>query len=152
MSAFEAKNPDFERIVRDSFARQGFMGTLGAELVSVEPGRSEIALPYSDAIAQQHGYFHGGAIGAIADTAGGYAAFSLMPDGMTVLTVEYKLNIVAPGKGERLIARGHVVRPGRTLTITRADVFAVTGAGEKLCAIMQQTLMCLEPAPDRPVG
>ncbi len=152
MPDFEAKNPDFERIVRDSFARQGFMGTLGAELILVEPGRTEIALPYSDAIAQQHGYFHGGAIGAIADTAGGYAAFTLMPDGMTGLTVEYKLNIVVPAKGERLIARGHVVRPGRTLTITRADVFVVAGAEETLCAIMQQTLICLADAPDRPAG
>ncbi len=152
MPDFETRNPDFERVVRDSFARQGFMGTLGAALVSVEPGRVEIAMPYSDAVAQQHGYFHGGAIGAIADTAGGYAAFTLMPDGMTILTVEYKLNIVAPGKGERLIARGYVVRPGRTLTITRADVFAVAGGEEKLCAIMQQTLMCLAETPDRPAG
>ncbi len=152
MPDFETRNPDFERVVRDSFARQGFMGTLGAELVLVAPGRTEIAIPYQDAIAQQHGYFHGGAIGAIADTAGGYAAFTLIPEGMTILTVEYKLNIVAPGKGERLIARGHVVRPGRTLTVTRADVFAVTGGEEKLCAIMQQTLMCLADASDRPAG
>ncbi len=152
MPDFETRNPDFERVVRDSFARQGFMGTLGAELLLVAPGRAEIATPYHDAIAQQHGYFHGGAIGAIADTAGGYAALSLMPDGMTILTVEYKLNIVAPGKGDRLIARGYVVRPGRTLTVTRADVFAVIGAEEKLCAIMQQTLMCLAGAPDRPAG
>ncbi len=152
MTEFKPKNPDFERIVRDSFARQGFMGTIGAEMILVEPGRTEIALPYSDGIAQQHGYFHGGAIGAIADSAGGYAAFTLMPDGTTGLTVEYKLNIVAPGKGERLIARGHVVRPGRTLTVTRADVFAVTGDEETLCAIMQQTMMCLAPSPDRPAG
>ncbi len=152
MPDFKPENPDFERAVRDSFARQGFMGTLGAELVSVAPGRVEIAIPYHDAISQQHGYFHGGAIGAIADTAGGYAAFTLLPDGMTILTVEYKLNIVAPGKGERLIARGYVVRPGRTLTVTRADVFAVAGGEEKLCAIMQQTLMCLADAPDRPAG
>ncbi len=152
MTGFKPRTPDFERIVRDSFARQGFMATLGAELVSVEPGRAEITAPYSDAIAQQHGYFHGGAIGAIADSAGGYAGFSLMPADATVLTVEYKLNIVAPGRGERLVARGEVIRPGRTLTVTRADVFAVEDGAETLCATMQQTLICLTASPDRPAG
>ncbi len=152
MTGFEPRTPDYERIVRDSFARQGFMATLGAELVSVEPGRAEIAVPYSGAIAQQHGYFHGGAIGAIADSAGGYAGFSLMPADSTVLTVEYKLNIVAPGRGERLVARGEVIRPGRTLTVTRADVFAVEDGAETLCATMQQTLICLTASPDRPAG
>ena len=149
---FESRNPDFERAVRDSFARQAFMNTLGAELLLVEPGRTEIALAYNEALSQQHGYFHGGVIGALADNAGGYAAFSLMPAEMTVLTVEYKLNIVAPGKGERLVARGHVLRPGRTLTVTRSDVFAVDDGKETLCATGLQTLMCLEPAPHRPAG
>lgn len=152
MTDFEARNPDYERDVRDSFARQAFMNTLGAELLLVEPGRTEIALAYDEELSQQHGYFHGGVIGTLADNAGGYAAFSLMPAGMTVLTVEYKLNIVAPGKGERLVARGHVLRPGRTLTVTRSDVFAVEDGQEKLCATGLQTLMCLEAAPDRPAG
>ena len=152
MTGFETRNPDFERDVRDSFARQAFMKTLGAELLLVEAGRTEIALAYDEGLSQQHGYFHGGVIGTLADNAGGYAAFSLMAAGMTVLTVEYKLNIVAPGRGERLIARGEVLRPGRTLTVTRSDVFAVEGGTEKLCATALQTLMCLEPAPDRPAG
>jgi uncharacterized protein (TIGR00369 family) len=152
MTAFETRNPDFERAVRDSFARQAFMKTLGAELLLVAPGRTEIGLAYDEGLSQQHGYFHGGVIGTLADNAGGYAAFSLMTAGMTVLTVEYKLNIVAPGKGERLIARGQVLRPGRTLTVTRSDVFAVDGGQEKLCATGLQTLMCLDPAPHRPAG
>jgi uncharacterized protein (TIGR00369 family) len=152
VSGFDPHNPDFERAVRDSFARQAFMRTLGAELLLVEPGRTEIVLAYDEGLSQQHGYFHGGVIGTLADNAGGYAAFSLMPPDMTVLTVEYKLNIVAPGKGERLIARGQVLRPGRTLIVTRSDVFAVDGGAEKLCATALQTTMCLEPAPHRPAG
>jgi uncharacterized protein (TIGR00369 family) len=152
VTGFDSRNPDFERDVRDSFARQAFMNRLGAELLLVEPGRTEIALGYDESLSQQHGYFHGGVIGTLADNAGGYAAFSLMPAGMTVLTVEYKLNIVAPGKGERLVARGQVLRPGRTLIVTRSDVFAVDGGVEKLCATSLQTTMCLEPAPHRPAG
>lgn len=152
MTGFESRNPDFERAVRDSFARQGLMGTLGAQLGEVLPGRVVIIADYHDALSQQHGFFHGGVIGAIADSAAGYAGFSLMPAESNVLTVEYKMNIVAPGKGERLIARGQVIRPGRTLTVTRADVFAVEGGAETLCATMLQTLMRLDAAPHRPAG
>lgn len=152
MTSFEPRNPDFERAVRDSFARQGFMRTIGAELAHVAPGLVEIAMPYAEAVAQQHGYFHGGAMGAIADSAAGYAGFSLMPAGASVLTVEYKMNIVAPGRGERLIARGQVIRPGRTLTVARADVVAVADGAETLCATVLQTLMCLAGAAHRPAG
>ena len=152
MTAFESRNPDFEAAVRDSFGRQGLMATLGAELVEVGPGQAVIAADYHDRLGQQHGFFHGGVIGAIADSAGGYAAFSLMPPESTVLTVEYKMNIVAPGRGQRLIARGAVIRPGRTLTTSRADVFAVEDGAETLCATMLQTLMRLDAAPHRPAG
>lgn len=152
MNAFTPKNDDYERVVRDSFARQGFMTNIGAALTHVAPGRVEIALAYDDSLAQQHGYFHGGAIGAIADSAGGYAGFSLMPAGSTVLTVEYKMNIVAPARGERIVARGEAVRPGRTLTVTRADVFVQVDGAETLCATLLQTLMCLAAAPHRPAG
>jgi uncharacterized protein (TIGR00369 family) len=151
-TAFDPRNPDYAAVVRDSFARQGLMATLGAELAEVAPGRAVIVADYHDGLGQQHGFFHGGVIGAIADSAGGYAAFSLMPPESTVLTVEYKMNIVAPGRGERLIARGEVVRPGRTLTTSRADVFAVEDGAETLCATMLQTLMCLAAAPHRPAG
>lgn len=152
MTGFESRNPDFERAVRDSFARQGLMGTLGARLDEVLPGRVVIVADYHDGLGQQHGFFHGGVIGAIADSAGGYSAYSLMPPDSNVLTVEYKMNIVAPGKGERLIARGQVIRPGRTLTVTRADVFAVDAGAENLCATMLQTLMRLDVAPHWPAG
>ena len=151
-TTFDSRNPDFERDVRDSFARQGLMATLGAELAEVGPGRVVIGVDYRDGLGQQHGYFHGGVIGAIADSAGGYSAFSLMPPDSNVLTVEYKMNIVAPGKGERLVARGYVIRPGHTLTVARADVFAVDGGAEVLCATMLQTLMRLDAAPHRPAG
>jgi len=153
MTAFDPRNPDYEAVVRDSFARQGLMKTLGAKLAAVLPGRVEIVADYHDGLGQQHGFFHGGVIGAIADSAGGYAAFSLMPPETNVLTVEYKMNIVAPGRGRRLVARGEVVRPGRTLTVARSDVFAVDDGGdETLCATMLQTLMCLAAAPHRPAG
>jgi len=153
VTAFDPRNPAYEAAVRDSFARQGLMKTLGAELSAVAPGRVEIVADYHDGLGQQHGFFHGGVIGAIADSAGGYSAFSLMPPETNVLTVEYKMNIVAPGRGRRLVARGEVVRPGRTLTVARSDVFAVDdGGAETLCATMLQTLMCLAAAPHRPAG
>jgi uncharacterized protein (TIGR00369 family) len=117
------------------------MRHIGARLRLVEPGYCEIELKYSDDVSQQHGFFHGGAIGTIADSAGGYAAFSLMGANDGVLTVEYKLNLMAPADGEMLIARGQVVRPGRTLTVTRAEVAVVKDGKEKPCAAMQQTMM-----------
>lgn len=141
MVDFTAKDPDFEARVRKSFDAQGIMGHLGARLVSVAPGACVIELPYSDAVSQQHGFFHGGAIGTIADTAGGYAAFSLMDSEDGILTVEYKINLMAPAAGELLIARGEVIRPGRTLTVTKTDVFVVKDGEEIACAVMQQTLM-----------
>ncbi len=137
------KNPDYEAAVREAFAGQGAMAHLGAELVRVEPGYVEISLPYRDEVTQQHGYFHGGLIATIGDSAGGFAAFSLMPAGATVLTVEYKINLLTPARGERLLARGRVKRPGRTLTVTSVEVFAVDGGAEQLCAVMLQTIICL---------
>ncbi len=127
------------------------MTSLGAELTSVSPGTVEIQIPYDKALTQQHGFFHGGVVGTIADNAGGYASFTLMSAEDSILTVEYKLNLMAPASGERLIARGEVVRPGRTLTISRADVFVVLHGAEVLCATMQGTFMTLENMPDEPV-
>lgn len=138
---FTAPDPDFAKRVEASFAAQGMMGHMGARLRLVEPGLCEIELPYSDGVSQQHGFFHGGAVGTIADSAGGYAAFSLMDASDGVLTVEYKLNLMAPAHGELLIARGRVVRPGRTLTVTRAEVSVVKDGQETACAAMQQTMM-----------
>jgi len=134
--------------VRDSFARQPFMALMGAQMVAVTPGRVEIVLPYGEGVTQQLGYFHGGAIGAIADSAGGYAAFTLFPANSSVLTVEYKINIMAPGQGERLVAVGEVVRSGRTLTIARVEVFAERAGVRTHCATSTQTLFCLHGRSD----
>ena len=150
MPDLKPRNPDYADRVGDSFARQSFMSHLGAELVNVGPGTVEIHLPYDDSLCQQHGYFHGGVIGTLADNAGGYAAFSLMAAEDSVLTVEYKMNIVAPGDGEKLIARGEVLRAGRTLSVCRAEVFAVKEGREKLCATALCTLMTMSGISDGP--
>lgn len=150
MTDFQARNPAFEQRVRESFARQSFMKTIGAELAAVCPGSVEIRLPYREDLCQQHGYFHGGVIGSLADNVGGYAAFSLMQAQDSVLTVEYKMNIVAPGDGEALIAYGRVLRPGRSLTVCKADVYASKGGQEKLCATALCTLMTLTEQSDGP--
>ena len=126
------------------------METLGAELARVEPGACEIHLAYRPGLSQQHGFFHAGAIGAIADSAGGYAAYTLMGAADSVLSVEYKLNLLAPGRGERLEARAEVLRAGRTLTVCRVDVFAISAGLETLCAVAQQTLIRLGDRQDEP--
>jgi uncharacterized protein (TIGR00369 family) len=148
---FVACNPDFELRVRDSFARQAAMGLIGAQMATVEPGRCTIELPVRDDLTQQHRFVHGGIVGMIADSAGGYSAFTLMPADASVLTVEYKINMLAPAQGERLIARGQVIKPGRTLSIVRADVVAVAEGAETLIATMQQTLMVMHGMPDQRV-
>ncbi len=118
------RDPNFAARVRKSFAQQGFMTLLGAELVSVEPGVVEISLPLRPELSQQHGYAHAGAAWSIADSAAGYAAMSLMAPGDGVLTVEMKINLLAPAAGDRLRAVGRVERSGRRLTVVKADVFA----------------------------
>ena len=138
------KTPDYAVRVGDSFARQAFMATLGATLEKVEPGAVDIALPVRDALAQQHGSVHAGAITSILDSAAGYAAFSLMPAGAGVVSVEFKVNLLAPARGERIVARGRVVRAGRTLTVCTAEAWAAEGDRETLVAVLQGTMMCLE--------
>ncbi len=139
-------DPQFASRIRASFGRQKAMALIGASLTAVEPGQVEIALPYRDDLTQQKGFVHGGIIGMIADTACGYAAFSLMPADCSLVTVEYKINILAPARGA-LVARGEVLRPGRTLTVTRGEVYSEDG---KHVASMQQTLMMLAATPDTP--
>ena len=151
-AALEPVDGLFAARVRDSFARQGLMATLGAELAEISPGFCEIRLPFRDAVSQQHGFFHAGATGAIADSAGGYAAYSLMGPGDTVLSVDYKLNLLAPARGELLIARGRVLRAGATLTVCRVDVFAVRGGEETLCAAMQQSCIRTPTRAGRAAG
>jgi len=148
MSEFQPADPDFEHRVRESFARQGIMGHIGAEITQVVPGRCEIRLPYGDHVAQQHGFFHGGIVATIADSAAGYAGFSLMPTGAGVLTVEFKINLVAPADGDELVACGSVVRPGRTLTVASAEVSVTKNGSTRVCAILQQTLMTITGRPE----
>ena len=142
------RNPDYQRVIKESFGKQGIMNHIGAELGDVGPGRCEIRLPYSDDLSQQHGFFHGGIIGTIGDSAGGYAAFTLMEDGDGILTVEYKINMMAPADGDLLIARGEVVKAGRTLTVCTAEVDVVKNGKVTTCAVMQQTLMRIVGRPD----
>jgi len=136
-------DPELADKVRASFARQNAMRPIGAHLSPVEHGRTEIHLPHAPELEQQHGFIHGGVVGMIADSAAGYAAMSVAPPGSSVLTVEYKMNLMAPAAGEGLVARGAVVRPGRTLIVTQAEVFAIKGGKETLCALMQQTIMVM---------
>lgn len=138
-----AHDPEFADRVRASFAKQHAMDLIHATLPVVEPGLTEIHLPHWAGVEQQHGFVHGGVVGMIADSAAGYAAMTLVSASTSVLTVEYKMNLVAPADGEKLIARGKVVRPGRTLVVTQAEVFAVKDGKEKLCALMQQTIMVM---------
>ena len=138
-----AHDPEFAERVRASFAKQHAMDLIHATLPVVEPGLTEIHLPHWTGVEQQHGFVHGGVVGMIADSAAGYAAMTLVSASASVLTVEYKMNLVAPADGEKLIARGKVVRPGRTLVVTQAEVFAVKDGKEKLCALMQQTIMVM---------
>ena len=152
MNGFEPRNPDFAEQVRASFERQRFMDFLGAELADVRPGACEIRLSFRPELGQQHGYFHGAVIGALSDNACGYAAYSLAPADATILTVEYKLNIVAPGDGQLLISRGTVIKPGRTLTVSRADTFVVADGRERLCATALETLMIIPGRPDAPAA
>jgi uncharacterized protein (TIGR00369 family) len=147
--SFEAPNPTYAERVRSSFHRQKAMTLIGAQLVRLEPGECEIHLPFKPELSQQHGYYHGGIIGTIADSAGGYAAFTLMPQDASVLTVEYKMNLLAPGDGELLIARGRVLKAGRTLVVAQVDTGVVKGGREVLCATLLQTLMTMHGRADQ---
>jgi uncharacterized protein (TIGR00369 family) len=146
---FKVTNPDYAAVVRESFGKQGLMQTLRARIVTIEPGLCVIEMPYASGVSQQQGYFHGGAIGAIADNAAGYAAYSLMPAGSEILTVEYKINLIRPALPPTLRAEGRVLRAGKTLTICRADVYHTKEGGSgalEACALLQSTLMRLDPA------
>ncbi|HEX7837268.1 MAG TPA: PaaI family thioesterase [Kofleriaceae bacterium] len=144
------RDPEFARKVRDSFDRQPVMHFIGATMTRIEPGHVEIELPYRRELTQQHGFFHGGIASAIADSAGGYAAFSLMPANSSVLTVEYKINLIAPADGELLRAIGQVVKSGRTLTVCELKVMVMKAGVESLCAVGMQTMMCLADQLDHP--
>lgn len=139
----EPANPNYAAEVERGFARQGVMETLGAYLISVTPGQVEIGVDFRHDLTQQHGYLHAGVITTIVDSACGFAAYTLMPPGSGVLTVEYKVNFLAPASGEQFVASGRVIKPGRTLTVCSGEVVALQNGERKTIAVMQATMMRL---------
>ncbi len=144
MTTHTPRDPDFERRVRASFERQAFMSTIGARLVRVEPGEVDLELAVRSDLTQQHGFLHAGALASVADSACGYAALSLMPPGAAVLSVEFKINLLAPAAGDRVLAKGRVIRAGKTVTVCWGEVLAFAGDSERLVATMVGTMMTVE--------
>src|ERR1700678_3999829 len=143
MTHFEPKDPNFAERVRTSFGRQKVMATLGITIDELRAGEIVLRMPYHPLYTQQHGFMHAGIISTALDSSCGYAAYSLMSDDAAVLTVEFKTNLLAPAEGEFFIFRGHVIKPGRTLTICDSQAFAIRNGSEKLIATMTGTLMAL---------
>lgn len=148
---WNARNPSFERTVRESFERQAHMATLNARITRLEPGAVDLTAPYDPRFSQQNGFWHAGAVASLADSANGYAAFSLAPAGTDVLAVEFKINLLAPAEGQTFRAEGRVLRPGRTLTVCRADVFGISGGDSRLVATMLSTII-IRPLTDVPAS
>ena len=144
----EQRNPRFEQAVRESFGAQQLMSTMGARLARVAPGEVEIRLPFRPDLTQQHGFLHAGVVTAVLDSACGYAAFSLMPEGAGVLSVEFKTNLLAPARGDELIARGRVVRAGRTIMVCQGEASMLAGGVETPVATMLATMMTVRDRPD----
>ena len=140
---FEPRNPGYEQRTRESFARQAAMRTLGARLASVVPGSVEITLPWSEPLTQQHGFLHAGMVATALDSACGYAGFTLMAADAAVLTIEFKINLLAPAQGESFRMVGTVIKPGRTVTVCEGHAYAIDGGREKLIATMGCTLMAV---------
>ncbi len=143
-SVFQPKDPRFAERVAQSFALQGAMQTLGARLQQVEPGAVDIGFDWAAALTQQHGFVHAGMLSTALDSACGYAAFSLMPPDASVLTIEFKTNLLAPARGERFRVEGRVLKLGRTISVCEGRAFAISGGEEKLVATMGCTLMCVQ--------
>lgn len=144
MNEQSPRDPDFAARVRASFARQQLMHTLGVELTRIDAGECELEMPFDAAFAQQHGFLHAGTLTAVVDSACGYAALSLMAPGAAVMSVEFKVNLLAPAAGERLIARARVVRSGRTLTVVAGEGFMRTGTTERHVFTMLATMMAVQ--------
>jgi len=143
MNNFQPKSDDFNKKIRDSFARQAVMQTLGIGIDTVRAGEVTLSMPYDTALTQQHGFIHAGVITTGLDSAAGYAAFSLMADDAAVLTVEFKTNLMSPASGERFVFKGTVIKPGRSLTFVEAKAYALNGDQEKLIATMSATMMAV---------
>jgi uncharacterized protein (TIGR00369 family) len=149
---FDAQTPDFAERVRSSFALQSVMGLIGAELDNVMPGEVAIRIRFREDLTQQHGFLHAGIVTTIVDSACGYAAFSLMPAGSSVLTIEFKVNLLAPAKGDIFLAKGTVIKPGKTITVCSGEVHALSAGSQKLIATMTSTIMALQNRPGVPEG
>ena len=147
-AAFQPQDPHYEQRVRASFGRQQAMKTIGAFLSEIGPGRAVIELPYAEALTQQHGFLHAGMVATALDSACGYAAFTLMPHDCGILTIEYKINLVAPGKGQLFRMEGVVVKPGRTITVVEGRAYAIDEGKEKLIATMTATEMTITGRDD----
>jgi uncharacterized protein (TIGR00369 family) len=139
----------FAARVRDSFERQPAMRLIGAAMTRIEPGIVVLEAPYRADLTQQHGFFHAGIVSTLGDSAAGYAGYSLMPAGSTVLTVEYKINLLAPADGEHLVATAQVLRSGRTLTVCEVEIEVIKAGARTTCAWLVETMMCLENRSDR---
>ncbi len=142
--SFTPPNPDFENYLHGRFVKQKAMQTIGATLGEIRPGEVHIDLPFHEKLTQQEGFLHAGIVTTIVDSACGYAAFTLMPLGSRVLSVEFKVNLMSPAVGERFVATGKVIKPGRTITVCSGEVFAYQGAERKLVALMQATMIRIE--------
>jgi uncharacterized protein (TIGR00369 family) len=138
-------SPEVENRIRSSATNQAFLQLIGAQLTKVAPGEVHFEVPFRDDLTQQHGFVHAGVVTTIADVACGYAAYTLMPEDSEVLSVEFKLNLLRPAAGKKFIARARVIKPGKTLTVTQADVFALTDDGERQVATMLATMICQRP-------
>lgn len=147
---FKPKFINYKKKIEDSFTRQEFMKLIDAKLIDVQAGYCEIEVPYRTDLTQQHGFFHAGVISTIADNTAGYAAFSVMEESSSILTVEFKLNLMSPGDGEKLIGKSNVLKQGRTLTICRSEVYVEKKGVKKLCAAAQSTLIELKNKSDNP--
>jgi uncharacterized protein (TIGR00369 family) len=151
MISQEISDKDYEIKVKDSFSRQNFMNTLGAKITKLGPGFCEISMPFQDSLTQQHHFIHAGAIGAIADSAAGYSAFTLSPPHSSVLTVEYKLNLLTPAKGEEFVARSRILPSGKKLKVAFCEVYAIENKQETLCAILTATVKIIQNKADLPL-
>lgn len=148
MPKFDPNNSNYAQRVRASFARQKVMAKIDARLTKVEPGLVEIELPFREDLTQQHGFLHAGIVTAIVDSACGYAALSLMPENSEVLTIEYKVNFLSPAIGEKFIAKGEVIKPGKTVTVCQGNVLAMKEGKESLVAVMVATIIRREGRGD----
>jgi len=148
VNGFQPRDPRWDERVRVSFSRQAFMRFLGVEIRHLAPGEVDLVLPFRADLTQQHGYFHAGTTATIADSAAGYAALSLFPEGTGVLTTEFKINLLNPGRGDEIVARGRVIKSGRTLSVCRADVYGIQDGAETHVATAITSLICLEGLDD----